>query len=567
MKKVISILLSSVMALSVFSICAFAEEKTDLKFALASDLHYKAPHEELEFISEHPVYWYANRRLALEDESGFIIDEFLEQCAEDDSIEYVLISGDLADDGKTRAEDHRVVAGKLKAFEERTGKDVYVINGNHDNGINCSTTTETFREIYADFGYDKALETVKDDCSYTADLGEKYRLIALDSNDPSKSTEDGMSLKKINWVKKQADKAKKDGRYPILMMHHNLIDHMPLQRLINRNFIVRFHNTTASLFADMGIKLVMTGHEHCSDAAVFTSAAGNKIYDLATTSLTMYPLQYRVVDFNDNEINYNIRTVDGIDLDALTSTVSGYTDAQLTPMAAGLNEYSKGFAKQGLKYRLALSLTMEKMGIKESDFYYDLVKTAVDGLTDLLEKPFYGENSVSALASEYHITLPETDYENGWDLAGELVCSHYAGGETRDTSSPDVSLLLKTVSLILKSDLADVNDEIFLKAANELIKKNGGEPVTAAATKLCGRVFGGIRPGEYFITALIAPFLYEFAFDTDNVDDNCGTMEGYGTVSAKNNASNVLDNMKNIIDKMITYTKLFFTVTGRMFSK
>lgn len=48
MKKVLSIILSVIMASSVLCVGVCAEEKNDLSFAVASDLHYSAPEEELE---------------------------------------------------------------------------------------------------------------------------------------------------------------------------------------------------------------------------------------------------------------------------------------------------------------------------------------------------------------------------------------------------------------------------------------------------------------------------------------------------------------------------------------
>ena len=562
MKKLIGILLIVCLIGSACPVC-FAQGEETLTFALASDLHYNPPGESLIRLSDHPVYWYANRRAAMEDESGFIIDEFLNQCAEDDSIQYVLLSGDLADNGKGRPEDHEAVAEKLRAFEQRTGKDVFVVNGNHDAGNNCATTYDDFKRIYADFGYDKALATVAEDCSYTADLGDKYRLIALDSNDPDKSTEDGMSAKKLDWVRRQTEQAKADGRYPILMMHHNLLDHLPMQRLLSHDFIVRFHRTTAALLADWGVRLVMTGHEHCSDAAVFTSPAGNVIHDLATTSLTMYPLQYRVLTLTDDLIRYEARTVDDIDLAALTAAVDGYTEEQLSRMDAGLNDYAKGFLKQGVKYRLELSLSMEKLGIKESDVYYDLVKTAVDGLTGLMNMPLYGENGAAALAEEYHIAFPETDYETGWDLATELVAHHYAGGEDLTVDSPEVTLLLRLAALLLRTDLANVNDRVFLKAANELLGNDEG--VTARMTKLCASVSGGVKPGEYFLVALLSPLLYEFAFDADGVDDNNGSFEGYGADGALANVNHLSLALRHTLDRLAAYWQGFLTVLRQLF--
>ena len=210
MKKFLSIILSAALIFSAFSVISFAEEEAaDLGFAVASDLHYNLPDEALEKTNDHEIFWYASRRAAMDNESGLIIDELLRQCAEDDSVEYLLIPGDLADNGRTVWQEHYDVAAKLRTFEEATGKSVYVIPGNHDMGAaDIDFKAENFRETYADFGYNEALSLREDSASYTADLGDKYRLIALDSNDPSKSTEDGLSTEEVFWVIEEAKKAK-----------------------------------------------------------------------------------------------------------------------------------------------------------------------------------------------------------------------------------------------------------------------------------------------------------------------------------------------------------------------
>ncbi|MCQ2484626.1 MAG: metallophosphoesterase [Clostridia bacterium] len=555
MKKIISVILAIAMMISIVSVAVSAqEEKFDLEFAVASDLHYNPPREELEGPIDDPIYWYANRRAAMEDESGFIIDEFLRQCAENKNCKYVLISGDLADDGRTRPEDHRAVAEKLRKFEKETGKDVFVINGNHDSSVESKTTFELFKEIYAEFGYDKAITEPRDDCSYAANLGEKYRLIALDSNHPTASTEDGMTKDKLNWVKEQVESAKADGRYPILMMHHNLIDHMPMQRITSRNFIVRNHFLTAERFADWGIKLVVSGHEHCGDGATYTSALGNTIYDFAITSLTMYPLAYEYFKLNDDVITYERKTIDSIDYKALTSTVSGYSDEQINLMKADFNAYAKGFLKAGVQYRLALGFSKEKMGIDEDAIYYGVVRTAVDGLVNLLEMPLYGENSLSELALEYGIELPETDYKTGWDLATDLVAMHYDGCEKFTLDSNELQLFFKAVVTILRVDVADTADALTLmKAANKLL---GTDSVSTDITKMCVQMFGTYSAAEYVIMAIVSPFVYMFINDTDGIDDASGSFPGYGTVNVQNNIANIKANVADIINGSATHANL-----------
>lgn len=557
MKQFLSISLALIMIFASVSVAFAAEKSETLKFAAASDLHYSHVSEELEKTNDDPIFWYANRRAAMEEESGFIIDAFLKQCAEDESVEYVLIAGDLADSGKRYPEDHEVVASKLRAFERETGKDVFVINGNHDATETGGTSFDDFKSIYREFGYDKALSVREDDCSYTADLGDSYRLIALDSNSPTKSTEDGMTADKLRWVKEQTEQAKKDNKFPILMMHHNLLDHMPMQRIISRNFIVRFHNTTASLFADWGIKVVISGHEHCSDATSLTSSKGNVIYDFATTSLTMYPLAYRVFTFTDDEIKYEAETIRGIDTDALLSAQTALTSAQADEMNKDLNAYAKKFLKTGVKYRLERSLSAEKLGVDENSPFYDLAATASGRLTDLLNTPYDGDDGINVLAAKYNISLPDSDYENGWDLATELVSAHYAGEENKTLDSTEVTLLLKTAALLLKDIPATVTDSVLLKAANEMLGSASG--IATEAKQLCTKVFGGITAGEYFITALVSPFLYEFAYDADGVNDNNGTLPGYGA-DAPTAAENLAAKIKAGFEKLFYYIKLFFSV-------
>ena len=94
----------------------------------------------------------------------------------------------------------------------------------------------------------------------------------------------------------------------------------------------------------------------------------------------MYPLSYRQFSLDENEINYSEKTIDSIDTDALSSAVKGYSQEQLALMNENLDSYAKGFLKAGVRYRLERSLSMEKMGIAEDEFYYDIVKTAVDSL-------------------------------------------------------------------------------------------------------------------------------------------------------------------------------------------
>ena len=558
MKKFISILLTLSLVFSICAVSASAAEDDgpDISYAVASDLHFNFPDEKLEWFSEDPIYGYANRRAAMENESGLIIDEFLNQCAEDETIQFVLIAGDLTDNGKGDYTEHEAVAEKLKEFEEQSGKSVYVIPGNHDvcnPSKDADTDLARFMEIYADFGYDKALTRDLPYASYTADLGEKYRLIALDSNDPSKSTEDGMNDHKVQWVIDQAELAYEEGRYPILMMHHNLLDHMPVQRLLSHDFIIRNHTLTAERWANAGIKLVFSGHEHCSDATTYTSTSGNTISDFATTSLTMYPLQYRYIEMHEEAIIYESRTIDKIDTDALKEMIPDYTDEQLAEMNKGLNAFAKQFLKNGVEWRLERGFLDEQLGIKPDDIYYDLVRDAIDALNGVLNMPLYGKGSAQELGAKYGIEIPDSEYKDGWDVATELVSAHYAGSEDYPLSGRDVTLLMRLVSIVLKTELAMVDDLTLTQAATAIVSATlGTEKYVIVENYLFGIGYGPISPGEYFLLAIAAPLLQSFAND-DEVDDNDGVIDGYGV---NKNAENVKANFTLSVSEFLSYMKM-----------
>ncbi len=557
MKKFISVVLSIALLLSTVALAVSAADDGVMSFAVASDLHYVEPTEPVEHNNDDPIYYYANRRAQMEHESGFIIDEFLRQCAEDENCEFVLIPGDLANDGKVVLQQHLDVAEKLRRFEKETGKPVYVISGNHDVGVDCETTIDVFKDVYYEFGYDEALEVVESDCSYTADIGDKYRLIAADSCDPSKSTEDGLTTDRLSWIVDQAKKAKEDGRYPILMMHHNLLDHLPVQRLISRNFIIRWHISTAEILANCGIKLVFTGHEHCSDAATYTSTLGNVIYDFATTSLTMYPLEYRMFHITDEEIKYENKKITSIDTAALDKAVPDLTDEQITLMEKDFEAYAAEFFHHGIKYRLGRDLYFDKMGIEEDAVYYNFVKAAVTGLTDILDMPFYGENSVQELAAEYGLVIPESDYKTPWHLVTALVGMHYAGSEYYELESTEVTMLLRTLVLILRDDFAGIADSLFLvNLVNKVLSNIGIDSLPKELTQLGIKVFGEVNAAEFAILGLISPLLYKFAYDNDGVDDNNGILPGYGTVNVQNNLNNVAEKYTNLVEKAVFYVSM-----------
>ena len=560
MKKIIALLLILSLVATLFVIpTSAAWSIVDTTFAVASDLHYELQ-EDLEWFSEDPIFGYANRRAAMENESRYIIDEFLNQCAENDKIDFVLIPGDISNEGRAVKQQHLEIVEKFRKFEEESGKQIYVINGNHDAGKGekeGETSLEDFREIYYEFGFSEALSTMEGNLSYTADLNEKYRLIAADSCDINRSTGDGMTEDRVEWVINEAEKAISEGKYPILMMHHNLLDHMPVQSVLSKDFIIRNHLSVAEKFANAGIKLVFTGHEHCSDANTYTSTKGKQITDFATTALTMYPLQYRIMELSDESIYYDIATIEKIDTENLKDDVVGYTDAHIEEMNKGMNAYAKQFLKNGVEWRLERGFQDEQLGIDKGAFYYDLVRKAVDALNDILNTPLYGEGGVQEMALQKGIIIPDSEYVDGWDVATELVAAHYAGEENYPLMEKDVTILLRTMCLILDTELAMITEEELMSAATALTALYGTTPPDDLAEKL--KLDLGISHGaQSFLLALASPLLDSFAND-DNVPDNKGILKGYARTSSADSFINIAGELDFSFDKLIETLKTILT--------
>lgn len=560
MKKIIALLLILSLVATLFIIpTSAAWSIVDTTFAVASDLHYELQ-EDLEWFSEDPIFGYANRRAAMENESRYIIDEFLNQCAENDKIDFVLIPGDISNEGRAVKQQHLEIVEKFREFEEESGKQIYVINGNHDAGKGekeGETSLEDFKEIYYEFGFSEALSTMEGNLSYTADLNEKYRLIASDSCDINRSTGDGMTEDRVQWVINEAEKAISEGKYPILMMHHNLLDHMPVQSVLSKDFIIRNHLSVAEKFANAGIKLVFTGHEHCSDANTYTSTKGKQITDFATTALTMYPLQYRIMELSDESIYYDVATIEKIDAENLKDDVVGYTDAHIEEMNKGMNAYAKQFLKNGVEWRLERGFQDEQLGIDKGAFYYDLVRKAVDALNDILNTPLYGEGGVQEMALEKGIIIPDSEYVDGWDVATELVAAHYAGEENYPLMEKDVTILLRTMCLILDTELAMITEEELMSAATALTALYGTTPPDDLAEKL--KLDLGISHGaQSFLLALASPLLDSFAND-DNVPDNKGILKGYARTSSADSFINIAGELDFSFDKLIETLKTILT--------
>ncbi len=525
MKKTISVFLCIAMLFTSFSLVGFAADD-DMKIIVANDLHLSAKAYKPYTGNTQTNAWAhvaSSGQLILE--SNAIITAFLEKAAASDA-DFVLLPGDLVDAGSE--EEHILMAAKLSAFEHESGKQVFIVPGNHDF---FKSDLDFFKAIYAQFGYDEAIAKNENNASYVAELSSDFRLLAIDSTIPGDSKPE-IDSDELGWIKAQLEKASADGKKVIAMMHHNLVEHFILADMIHSSAVVPSAEL-ADVLADGGVKYIFTGHTHDQDIASYTSAAGNVIYDVVTNTLNAYPCAYREVTFGKNA-EFKVKYVDKIDTSLIPA---GLSDEAMTLAESNFTEYTKktmwiGLRKTFTGYTNAASL-IKLLGIDpEVDPDMSRIITSLgDKLAESVQMPFYAEDgkSLSDLAVKYGKTLPESEYTDLIDLAITLYQAHCLGDEYYPSNSTEIQLLMNAFSTVLCYCLDDVSADDYTTVLKFVVTWTGAD-IPDGLLGFAGSSIERIEGIDMLVSVVLRPLIAEFTTDSSPADNNV-TLEGYVKLS------------------------------------
>jgi len=358
LKKSWALLLCAALIFAAAAVPAFAEESSVssenvteelvgtsanalLQIGIMSDMHYYP--NALTGNNCAAYSSFAAATISQFDESRVLLDSALYSFkvhAAQNGLKYLLIPGDLTRDGEY--EGHTELAAKLKDFEQDTGIQVIVTNGNHDINnwggksfadgtmkASRKTTPEEFREIYADLGYDLACAaytppegTKGGMLSYAVQLDGGYRLLVLDTGKYSADTNPGGSEGEessgqitpglMAWALEQIEEAKEQGEMVVGLLHHPTVPHFPLQETLFKSFVLDDWEKQCETLADAGMHFTFSGHIHEVEQGSHVSDNGNIIYDVSTPSLTNFPNQIREVllDNTGAEDAIDVKTFD-----------------------------------------------------------------------------------------------------------------------------------------------------------------------------------------------------------------------------------------------------------------
>ena len=81
-------------------------------------------------------------------------------------------------------------------------------------------------------------------------------------------------------------------------------------------------------------------------------------------------------------------------------------------------------------------------------------------------------------------------------------------------------------------------------------------------TRFMANTAGPVTVGEYFLVGVASPLIYGLAYDRDGLDDNNGSIPGYGV---NNKTENISDNLRRKIGNFFKYFSFFFKYILKIF--
>jgi predicted phosphodiesterase len=268
----------------------------NFRFAIISDPHIAIPESIL----------YHTHRFHLVEVSIPALERVLSHLERLD-LDFLLLPGDLTQDGEP--ENHRWLQQRLASLPFP----VYVVPGNHDVPT-LSPTERTigcreFPYYYRQFGYDNPVRSY-----YVREILPGVQLIALNSNqfDGEGKQLGCLDEEQLAWLAQLLPQLR--GQLVLVMVHHNVIEHLPGQagHELGRRYMLKNAPILLKMLRDAGIKLIFTGHLHVQDIV-----QAGEIYEITTGSLVSYPHPYRVVEVRANSGGRLALTIESYRVDSV----------------------------------------------------------------------------------------------------------------------------------------------------------------------------------------------------------------------------------------------------------
>lgn len=252
------------------------------RFAIISDPHIALPE----------TIWKNPHRFHLVEVSIPALEAILEELAPL-NLDFLLLPGDLTQHGEFQ--NHRWLVERLSQLPYPA----YVVPGNHDvitaQGSDRQVTMAQFTELYRKFGYADSQHPY-----YCQEVVPGVWLIGLNSiafDEEGNQLHSGwLDAEQLAWLSETLAQL---GDVPILLMvHHNVLEHLPGQARhgMGQRYMLSNAKELLERLHSADVPLIFTGHLHVQDIA---RAPG--MYEITTGSLVSYPHPYRILQFHQDE--------------------------------------------------------------------------------------------------------------------------------------------------------------------------------------------------------------------------------------------------------------------------
>jgi 3',5'-cyclic AMP phosphodiesterase CpdA len=210
-------------------------------------------------------------------------------------LDFLLLPGDLTQHGEP--DNHSWLAHRLAQLPYP----VYVVPGNHDVVEQFATSHSIglaeFPGYYEKFGYSQS-----DQLYYSHEVLPGLRLIGLNSNafdaDGKQIDMGYLDQAQLVWLEAELVRAIAAGEMVWVMVHHNVLEHLPHQSRhpMGRRYMLGNAPELLTLLRAARVPLIFTGHLHVQDIAY-----SDGLYEITTGSLVSYPHPYRVLHFFEDD--------------------------------------------------------------------------------------------------------------------------------------------------------------------------------------------------------------------------------------------------------------------------
>ena len=218
------------------------------------------------------------------------------------------------------------------------------------------------------------------------------------------------------------------------MMHHGLIPHFSMEKTLFSNYVVDDWENISAKFADMGMKVIFTGHFHAQDIATTQTKNNQSLYDVETGSLVTYPCPYRLIELTDNKIDIETETIHEIDYNTQGKPFPQYAADFLTH---GLSDMvpqflTELFVQRGMALKDAKIAAIQLATVKLTPTF-----TLQNLVVDALKSHFIGDEVYDTTRSNIVSKLQASNNQK-IKLLGKFLYSLY-----NDTPTPDNNVIIK----------------------------------------------------------------------------------------------------------------------------